>query len=59
MDDYFGLPGMGGYDLGEKFREHAISLRAEIIRENAKSIEKTGLSYKITGKKGTVYETVH
>ena len=29
VDNYLGFAGMNGYDLGEKFREHALSLGVE------------------------------
>lgn len=41
VDNYPGLPGISGYDLGEKLREHAEKLGTEIITAEAASIEKT------------------
>ena len=34
-----GLPNINGYDLGEKFREHAVSLDVEFIEKEAVQIE--------------------
>lgn len=32
VDNYAGLPGIGGFDLGMKFREHADNLGAVLLR---------------------------
>ncbi len=39
VDNYPGLPGIGGYELGMKFREHAEKLGVNIINIEAKHIE--------------------
>lgn len=39
VDNYLGLPGISGYNLGEKFREHAISLGTEFIEKEVTQIE--------------------
>ena len=39
MNNYLGLPNINGYDLGEKFREHAVSLDVEFIEKEAVQIE--------------------
>lgn len=36
VDNYPGLPGIGGYELGLKFREHADSLGAEFVTAEVK-----------------------
>ncbi len=41
VNNYLGLPNINGYDLGEKFREHAVSLDVEFIEKEAVEIEKT------------------
>jgi thioredoxin reductase (NADPH) len=41
VDNYPGLPGISGYELGEKFREHAISLGVEFIEKEVVKIEQT------------------
>ncbi len=38
VDNYPGLPGIGGYELGLKFREHADSLGAEFVTAEVKRI---------------------
>lgn len=32
VDNYAGLPGIGGFDLGMKFREHADKLGVEFAK---------------------------
>lgn len=39
VNNYLGLPNINGYDLGEKFREHAVSLNVEFIEKEAVEIE--------------------
>ena len=33
VDNYLGLPGISGYDLGETFREHAVKLEVEFLEQ--------------------------
>ena len=33
VDNYLGLPGISGYDLGETFREHAVKLGVEFLEQ--------------------------
>lgn len=40
VDNYLGLPGMSGYDMGETFREHALKLGCEFLEEEVKAISK-------------------
>ena len=42
VDNYPGLPGVGGYDLGTKFREHADHLGAQFAEDEEVRIEDTG-----------------
>lgn len=42
VDNYPGLPGIGGYDLGLKFREHADGLGAEFAEDEVVSVEDGG-----------------
>lgn len=42
VDNYPGLPGIGGYDLGLKFREHADGLGAEFAEDDVQKIENEG-----------------
>jgi thioredoxin reductase (NADPH) len=39
VDNYPGLPGISGFDLGEQFRDHAVSLGTEFIELEAVKIE--------------------
>jgi thioredoxin reductase (NADPH) len=52
VDNYPGLPGISGFDLGERLREHAVSLGTEFIELEAVKIEETesssGTLWKIT-----------
>ena len=40
VDNYLGLPGINGYDLGEKFREHALSLGAEFMEGEVSAVKR-------------------
>lgn len=42
VDNYPGLPGVGGYDLGTKFREHADNLGAQFAEDEVIRIEEGG-----------------
>lgn len=39
VDNYPGLPGIGGFDLGEKFRQHAEQLETEFAEDEIHTIE--------------------
>lgn len=55
VDNYPGLPGIGGYDLGLKLREHADGLGAQFIEENVEKIEDKG-DYKLVICSGETFE---
>lgn len=55
VDNYPGLPGIGGYDLGLKLREHADRLGAEFKEEEVLSIQ-DGPVKRVTCQ-GNTYET--
>lgn len=42
VDNYAGLPGINGYDLGMKFREHADGLGAAFVTDEVQRIESDG-----------------
>ena len=42
VDNYLGLPGIGGYDLGIKFREHADRLGARFVEDEVLNIQDGG-----------------
>lgn len=46
VDNYAGLPGIGGFDLGMKFKEHADKLGAEFAEDTVLRIEKAELAEK-------------
>ena len=39
VDNYPGLPGIGGFDMGMKFREHAEQLGAQFLNKEVSRIE--------------------
>lgn len=39
VDNYLGIPGVNGFDLGMKFREHADKLGAEFVNASVSAIE--------------------
>ncbi len=39
VDNYLGMPGINGYDMGVQFRQHADSLGTEFMEEEALAIE--------------------
>lgn len=52
VDNYPGLFGTGGYELGEKFREHAKQLSAEFFEGEASEIKRSGGSFTVCFKDG-------
>ena len=40
VDNYLGLPGLSGYDLGEQFREHAVKLGVAFLEQEVTEIKK-------------------
>lgn len=53
VDNYPGLFGVSGYDLGEKFRSHAESLGTEFIEAEVSSIQKDGEKWRVNFADGT------
>lgn len=56
VDNYPGLPAISGYDLGEAFREHAVSLGAQVKEGEAINVSPAQGGYKITLKSGEILE---
>lgn len=56
VDNYPGLPGIGGFELGMKFREHADKLGAQFINAEVTDLELEGKVKKVVTDEGT-YET--
>lgn len=57
VENYLGFAGMSGYDLGEKFREHALSLGVEFKDGNATHFEMRDGIWKAIFQNGDVVET--
>lgn len=57
VDNYLGLPGINGYELGEKFREHAASLGTEFFEGEVSGISKNAESYTVSFKDGSTMES--
>lgn len=56
VDNYPGLPGLGGFELGMKLRAHADAMEAKFVQAEVKQIEKSDVGYKVVTNKET-YET--
>ena len=52
VDNYLGMPGMNGYDMGEAFRRHAEDFGAEFLEGEAVEIKKEGDIFCIVLKDG-------
>lgn len=52
VDNYLGLFGESGYDLGEKFRAHAKALGTEFVEGDVAAVSPEGGNYRITLAKG-------
>lgn len=57
VDNYLGLLGINGYELGEKFREHAVTLGVEFKNGEAERFEVFEDGWKIHLKSGEILET--
>ena len=57
VDNYPGLPGIGGFDLAEKFREHSDKMGTEYITGEVTRIEDLGATKKVYLADGQVFET--
>lgn len=57
VDNYLGFSGISGYDLGEKFREHAEYLGVEFKDGDAEGFEAFNEGWKVYLKKGEILET--
>lgn len=47
VDNYPGLPGISGFDLGERFRTHAEELGTEFLEGEVRGIERDGKNWKL------------
>ena len=41
VDNYLGMPGVSGYDMGEAFRNHAVSFGVDFKEGEAEEVENT------------------
>ncbi|MCR5847489.1 MAG: thioredoxin-disulfide reductase [Lachnospiraceae bacterium] len=57
IDNYPGIPGVSGMELANKMKEHAMSLGAEIIYDEIKSINRTEEGFVIHYETGGVAES--
>lgn len=57
VDNYLGLPEINGYELGEKFREHAVSLGADFFEGEVSGISKNAESYTVSFMDGSTLES--
>ncbi|MDE6387484.1 MAG: FAD-dependent oxidoreductase [Lachnospiraceae bacterium] len=56
VDNYLGMPGMNGFDMGMKFKEHADMAGAEYKTATVIGIEAEGETKTVQTTDGTVYE---
>lgn len=57
VDNYPGLPGIDGYTLGEKFREHATQMGAVLKNIEVSRIEKDGKTFIVFCKDGKTLQS--
>ena len=58
VDNYLGLPEISGYDLGEKFREHAVRLGVSFLEQEVTEIKKEEPGeFQITFSDGSVIQS--
>lgn len=56
VDNYLGLPGIGGFELGQKFRQHADELGADFHTGKVTRIYDDGEKKRVETADGTVFE---
>lgn len=56
VDNYPGLPGLGGLELGMKLREHADAMEAKFLQADVTGIQKTENGYRVITK-GESFDT--
>jgi thioredoxin reductase (NADPH) len=56
VDNYLGLQGINGFDLGMKFREHAKGLGAELKQTKVTAVSVDGSVKEVTAADGRIYE---
>ena len=58
VDNYLGLPGIGGYELGEKFREHVDKFEVPFVRDKVQEIQLDGKLKKVITRK-VIHKVIH
>ncbi len=56
VDNYLGLPGINGFDMGMKFREHADNMEAEFVSDMVTGLQKKKDSWEVAVAEGNRYE---
>lgn len=54
VDNYLGMPGVSGYDMGEAFRNHAVSFGVDFKEGEAAAVEKTEDGFAVTLADGEI-----
>lgn len=54
VDNYLGIPGISGYDLGERFRSHAAEMGVEFLEAEVTALRPVNDSWQITLEDGEV-----
>ena len=57
VDNYLGFAGISGFDLGEKFKQHAEGLGVEFKEGDAREFKRIGDIWQVTLKDGNTIET--
>lgn len=57
VDNYLGMPGINGFDMGMKFKEHAQDMGAEFKKATVTAISVKGDAKIVETADGTVYES--
>jgi thioredoxin reductase (NADPH) len=57
VDNYPGLPGINGYDLGEKLREHAAGLGSTFVEGEVEKLTQEANGWTAVLEDGTAYES--
>jgi len=53
VDNYPGLPGINGFEMGMKFREHAETVKAEFVSDQVVGVTKQDGFFEVIGEKET------
>ena len=56
IDNYLGLPGINGFDMGRKFREHADNMETEFVADMVTGLQKEKDSWEVVAAEGNSYE---